>query len=71
MAGNAAERLRADIAALRIEGDNGEQITLTISIGVAASDPDSAPDSVSSLLVRADRALYQAKHEGRDRVVCA
>ena len=71
VAGNAAERLRADIAELRINGDNGEQIALTISIGVAASDPYGAPDSASSLLSRADKALYQAKHEGRDRVVCA
>ncbi|MYM66383.1 diguanylate cyclase [Pseudoduganella sp. FT55W] len=66
----AAERLRADIAALRIEGDNGETITLTISIGVASSDPQGTMDSASSLLSRADKALYQAKHEGRDRVIC-
>ena len=66
----AAERLRADVAALRIGGDKGEQIALTISIGVAASYPDGvAPDSPSSLLSRADKALYQAKREGRDRVV--
>lgn len=71
VAGHAAERLRACVAALRIHGDNGEQIALTISIGVAASDPGGALDSPSSLLSRADKALYQAKHAGRDRVVCA
>ena len=70
VATNAAERLRADVAALRIAGDCGEQITLTISVGVAASDPRGALDSASSLLSRADRALYRAKHAGRDRVMC-
>jgi diguanylate cyclase (GGDEF)-like protein len=66
----AAERLRADIAALRVVGDNGETIALTISIGVASSDPQGTMDSASSLISRADKALYQAKHEGRDRVIC-
>jgi diguanylate cyclase (GGDEF)-like protein len=71
VAGNAAERLRAQIAALQIPGDGGEMITLTISIGVAASDTHGTPDTASSLLSRADKALYRAKHGGRDRVVCA
>lgn len=65
----AAERLRSDIAALRMTGDNGEEIRLTISIGVACSDPTGVMDSASSLLSRADKALYRAKHEGRDRVI--
>jgi len=71
VASGAAERLRADVAMLRIEGDNGEQIALTVSIGVASSTPEGPPDSASSLISRADKALYQAKHEGRDRVVSA
>jgi diguanylate cyclase (GGDEF)-like protein len=78
VAAGAAERLRAEVAALHIEagedgdGHGGERIALTISIGVALADVDSlAPDSMSSLLIRADKALYRAKHEGRNRVVCA
>lgn len=71
VASGAAERLRADVAMLRIEGDNGERIALTVSIGVASSTPEGPPDSASSLISRADKALYQAKHEGRDRVVSA
>lgn len=67
----AAERLRMEIAALAIIGDKGEQITLTISVGVGAAAPDGVQDSVSSLLIRADRALYEAKNTGRNRVVCA
>ncbi|SFU87487.1 diguanylate cyclase [Pseudoduganella namucuonensis] len=71
VAGNAAERLRDAAARLRIEVDGGLKITLTISIGVAATRPQEAPDSPSSLLMRADKALYRAKNEGRDRVVLA
>lgn len=40
--------------------------TITVSIGVAAF-PDSAPDA-AALLDAADRAMYRAKENGRDRV---
>ena len=65
----AAERLRAAVAALALTGDDGQPLTLTISIGVATVDPLAAPDTTSSLLVRADKALYRAKQAGRDRVM--
>jgi diguanylate cyclase (GGDEF)-like protein len=68
-AGAAAERLRETVSQLRIELDGGLEVSLTISVGVAASYLQEAPDSPSSLLMRADKALYQAKNEGRDRVV--
>jgi two-component system cell cycle response regulator len=67
----AAERLRAQVAALRLEGDDGRPIALTVSIGVAAHAPQGGPDTPSSLLSRADRALYRAKASGRDLVECA
>ncbi|MNF15143.1 putative diguanylate cyclase YdaM [compost metagenome] len=41
---------------------------MTISLGVAHC-PDSG--SVESSLKQADRALYAAKHQGRNRVVTA
>ncbi len=53
----AAHRMRAAVAA----SDAG----VTVSIGVAVSAPD---ESDESIVGRADRALYAAKHEGRDRV---
>lgn len=62
----AAERLRAAAAALCIPAGSGVDVTLTISIGVASAKRDDTP---SSLLMRADKALYRAKQEGRDRVV--
>ncbi|MFD1625590.1 diguanylate cyclase [Azospirillum griseum] len=37
----------------------------SVSVGVASLRPN---DTVDSLLLRADEALYQAKHQGRDQV---
>jgi len=44
------------------------QIALRASVGVARFD---GSEHVAQLLQRADAALYQAKHGGRDRVVAA
>lgn len=41
-----------------------EQLTTSISIGVALTRPG---DNAASVIARADRALYRAKREGRDR----
>jgi len=65
---HAAERLRAAVSALIVEAEDGAQVALTISVGVSAADPQGAQDTPSSLLVRADKALYRAKKEGRNRV---
>ncbi|MBJ6985189.1 ligand-binding sensor domain-containing diguanylate cyclase [Luteimonas sp. MC1750] len=59
------ERARRDVAALRIAPD-GEVLACTISIGVAERARGEGADA---LLRRADRALYDAKQRGRDRVV--
>src|SRR4029079_12419704 len=44
---------------------------ITASIGVACFDPENPDASLSGLLKRADAAVYQAKHKGRNRVVMA
>ena len=64
----AAERLRKAVADVAVR--YGDQIiTPTASVGVACL---SAADlEFDQLLIRADRALYQAKAEGRNRVVMA
>jgi diguanylate cyclase len=50
-----------------LAGANGEQLSITISLGVAELRP-AEPQEV--LVARADAALYEAKHQGRNRVVC-
>lgn len=60
-----AERIRKDIKANSLQIDNAE-LSWTASLGVTVLDADE--DSVSGALVRADRALYRAKQNGRDRV---
>ena len=63
----AAERIRAAVAALSIPHPVGKAGRLTVSVGVAASEP-AATRSADDLLAAADRELYRAKAEGRDRV---
>jgi diguanylate cyclase (GGDEF)-like protein len=60
-----AEQLRQ--ATHRIRRPDGP---LTISVGIAGCSPD-CRDGIDALLARADQAMRQAKHEGRDRVVCS
>jgi diguanylate cyclase (GGDEF)-like protein len=63
-----AERLRKALES-RVVSHSGRDISVTASFGVATY-----PESVAShdgLFPSADRALYQAKAEGRNRVRCA
>ena len=59
-----AERVRAGMQAMDLAGA-GVDGPVTASVGVGLPGPD---DDVSSLLRRADRALYAAKAGGRNRV---
>jgi diguanylate cyclase (GGDEF)-like protein len=60
-----AERIREQVA-LRCAMVQGAPVALTLSIGVVECH---ASDDTASLLQRADEAMYQAKHDGRNRVV--
>ncbi len=64
----AMERLRQALADLKIPTGKAE-IGTTVSVGVAISQ--SADESLDTMLARADKALYQAKITGRNRVVVA
>jgi len=64
----AAERIRESVGSI----DTGAWFAdraLTVSLGVTTSQ--SGGDTLSAMLGRADEALYEAKHAGRNRVVTA
>ena len=62
-----AERIRKAIQAIPLPASTpGPKHHITVSIGVALAHYD-APQRIQSLLERADQALYQAKHNGRNR----
>lgn len=63
-----AEEIRLEIAALKIvhEPSTVSQY-ITMSLGVASTIPESNLNP-AALISLADKALYQAKNEGRDRV---
>ncbi|MGD8828706.1 MAG: GGDEF domain-containing protein, partial [Gammaproteobacteria bacterium] len=62
-----AERVRSTVERNGFRSD-GDEIAITVSAGVAEYQPG---ESVNSLLARADRALYAAKEQGRNRVECS
>jgi two-component system cell cycle response regulator len=64
-----AERLRAAIERRSFDF-NGKRIPVTISVGVAAI-PDPLMKNDAAFLAAADRAMYQAKRSGRNRVCVA
>ena len=60
-----AERIRRSTSQIGAEAGLGPH-TVTVSIGVAVRDGD---ETLQGLMNRADCALYEAKQEGRNRVV--
>lgn len=63
-----AERLRSDIAAAPI-AVGAERAQMSVSIGAASAPAGDMP--LAQMIEAADRALYDAKAAGRDRVVVA
>src|SRR5690606_7993194 len=69
-AGLLAERIRRVLRERPVSLGNGQEVTVTTSIGVASVSPQPEDTDLKtlgeSLLARADVALYQAKAAGRD-----
>jgi diguanylate cyclase (GGDEF)-like protein len=61
-----AKRLLSAIAEHTFETAEGEEFSISISIGIA--DYDSNLKSAEQLYTRADRALYQSKATGKGRI---
>lgn len=59
-AAHVAERIRVSVAAAQVPGGAG----VTVSLGLAVGEPRSVLETVR----RADDALFDSKHAGRDRV---
>ncbi|WP_158284570.1 sensor domain-containing diguanylate cyclase [Azospirillum sp. TSO35-2] len=62
-----AEDLRQSVAATTIDIGGDRCVAVTVSIGIACLD--NGQSSVSDILNRADKALYAAKRDGRNRSV--
>lgn len=67
-AAHLAERLRSAVAGSRT--DDGHAVTASIGVALTRpSDAESPTDELWRLVDRADAAMYEAKQQGRDRVV--
>lgn len=64
-----AERLRRLVEAEEVPGPDGKPLKVTASFGVSAFPEDAA--GTRDLIAAADRALYEAKEAGKNRVVAA
>lgn len=62
-----AERIRENVSQMHI-AINGAPIRISVSLGVAAIGPHLPPFDKSVLVDFADKALYTAKHNGRNTV---
>ncbi len=66
-----AERIRHRVQQNPIPAGNGNELAITISIGVSELKEADQEDAGERLISSADAALYQAKQQGRNRVRCA
>ncbi|BAX60485.1 GGDEF domain-containing protein [Burkholderia stabilis] len=63
------ERIRAAIAGAPFENADGKPIEVTVSVGISEFGRDG--ETIDAILRKADERLYEAKHQGRNRVIAA
>jgi diguanylate cyclase (GGDEF)-like protein len=65
-----AEKVRDLVAQAAVTADNDDEASVTLSVGLAtlAGPAENGPHTPRDLIAAADRALYRAKHAGRNRV---
>jgi len=63
-----ANKVRKEVEALIIPTEDGEDTTITISIGLNSIIPEDEKE-IAEFINKADQALYRAKESGRNRVV--
>jgi diguanylate cyclase (GGDEF)-like protein/PAS domain S-box-containing protein len=65
-----AERLLTEVRGIRVELDSGEAVKITISIGIDIFQPKAESQVDFEYHIKlADKALYKAKAEGKDRLI--
>jgi diguanylate cyclase (GGDEF)-like protein len=64
-----AERIRKGVERHVVDVGDGLKVRITVSLGVA--EVNTAVESVENAVNRADKALYEAKALGRNRVCCS
>jgi two-component system cell cycle response regulator len=71
----AAERIRAGIEDPPLRLQSGAELPVTVSIGITTMRGAGQTGDIASIaqefVAKADQALYRAKAEGRNRVVCS
>ena len=60
-----AERIRHLVEVTVVTNSDGQELKVTISVGVTVSKPQDTPDDI---IKRADSLMYQSKHNGRNMV---
>ncbi|RZL04295.1 MAG: GGDEF domain-containing protein [Rubrivivax sp.] len=69
LAQHAAERLRQAVEKMAMPHETSETLpVVTVSLGVACCNAAEPGASADGLIAQADRALYEAKRQGRNRV---
>ena len=60
-----AERIRHLVENTVVTNSDGQELKVTISVGITVSKPQDTPDDI---IKRADSLMYQSKHNGRNMV---